>query len=141
MATNARPIGEFTLAIAAEIRSQRSRRKIAQPRFVELAEIPLSTLSALENGRAAIDAEQIARIAAAFNMAPDEFIASAIANSESYTTNEPREVGPLVTSRGSVTARSTDEEHADIEEWVERRPPAPGSNTPNQTGADAIEDR
>lgn len=141
MATNARPIGEFTLAIAAEIRSQRSRRKIAQPRFVELAGIPLSTLSALENGRAAIDAEQIARISNAFDMTPDEFIANAIAHAKTDTTNGTREVGPLVTSRGSVTARSTDEEHADIEEWAARRPPAPGSNTPNPTGADATEDR
>lgn len=141
MATNARPIGEVTLALAAELRARRSRKRITQPAFVELAQIPLSTLSQLENGRAAFDAEQIARIATAFGTTPGAFVDEAIANAEAQPA-DAREVGPLVRSRGSVTGRSTDEEHAKIEDWAEsRQRKAQESSTPSPPESSATEDR
>ncbi len=112
---------------------------LKQDRLSELARIPVSTLSQIENGRMAVDMEQLYRIAAAFNTTPDELIAAATRNAPNYQAPEStRDVGPLVTSTGSVTGKSTEAEHERIEEWSrKRRTPARGSNSPNPPDAEA----
>lgn len=116
--------------------------KLKQDLLSESARIPVSTLSQIENGRVAIDLEQLYRIAAAFDTTVVELVDAATRNAPNYKTPAgSRDVGPLITSTGSVKGRSTEEEHEDIEAWAARRKPARGSRSPNppDSGASSTE--
>lgn len=77
VATNPRDVGEFTRTIANEVRLQRLERRWKQEKLSEKAEINRATLSRMERGVVAIDMEQLDRLAQAFEMAPEELVASA----------------------------------------------------------------
>lgn len=136
MATNARPVGAFTRKVAAEIRSRRKRMLLKQDYVSSTAAIPLSTLSQLENGRSAIDMEQLERLAEVLQISPDGLIREAIRNAPADA-----DMGPLVTSTGSVAAASTADQHASIEAYAEEfQRQARESSTPNPTGPGSTED-
>jgi transcriptional regulator with XRE-family HTH domain len=63
--------------VATEVRVQRAAQKLDQKVLAELAGIPRPTLSRMERGLVAIDMEQLDRLAQAFGMTPEEFMASA----------------------------------------------------------------
>lgn len=82
MATNSREIGELTLALAAEIRVRRAERRWKQSELETRTGIPATTISRMENGLVAIDAEQIAKLGAAFGMSAPRFVAAAVEHAE-----------------------------------------------------------
>lgn len=77
VATNPREVGELTLSIANEVKIQRTAAELTQGQLADQAQIAGSTLSKIERGLMAIDTEQIDRLAAAFKMKPEDFVASA----------------------------------------------------------------
>jgi transcriptional regulator with XRE-family HTH domain len=85
MATNARAIGPLTRQVAAEIRATRARLKLTQDALAMATGIPANSLSQMENGKMAIDVEQIERIALAFGIPPEKFFAAALSNARADT--------------------------------------------------------
>ncbi|WP_159840145.1 helix-turn-helix domain-containing protein [Nocardia sp. CY41] len=63
--------------VATEVRVQRAAKKLDQKKLADLAGIPRPTLSRMERGLVAIDMEQLDRLAHAFGMTPEAFMASA----------------------------------------------------------------
>lgn len=77
MATNGRPVGEFTALIGGEIKIQRKELHILQKDLSAAAQVPVTTLSQMESGKVTIDMEQLHRIATALDMTPEALVGSA----------------------------------------------------------------
>lgn len=143
MATNARDRGPLTRAVAEEMRSLLGALNMNQTDLSRATGIPKATVSSILNGKAAIDIEQVEAIADALEVDPSELMRSARVRYRriigEQTLDDARAVGPLVTSRGSVTARSTDEDHEHVVEWAKsRRKQVRGLSAPSQDqGSDA----
>ncbi len=105
MATNAREIGTLTRLVAAEIRMTRARRRVPQQALSDVTGIPPNSLSQMENCEMVIDMEQLDKIATAFGIDPDVFLASAIRHADA-------DKGPLVTDRASAAGKPS-AEHVD----------------------------
>lgn len=56
------------------MRSQRSKRQMGQAELAAAVDLAISTISRMETGLAAIDLEQLERIAQAFEMEPEQLI-------------------------------------------------------------------
>lgn len=126
MATNARDLGALTEAVAAEIRSIMGVRNMNQADLSRATGIHKATVSSMLNVKSAIDMEQVGKIADALEMDPDELMAGAFVRYRQLLGKrdkqaDERVVGPLVTSRGSVLARATEEERKGIAEHMKRR--------------------
>lgn len=72
MATNSRAVGDSTLTIAAELRAQRTARRLKQEEVSAGSGVPVTTLSKLERGQTAIDSEQIEALARFYGMTGPE---------------------------------------------------------------------
>ncbi|MEV0247900.1 helix-turn-helix transcriptional regulator [Nocardia sp. NPDC050712] len=136
MATNARGTGALTEAVAEEMRALLGARNMNQAALSRATGIHKATVSSMLNARTAIDVEQIAAIATALGVDPSELMRSALERYHRIIGSNPgaddSDVGPLLTSTGSVMARSTDEQHAEITEWARSRAEqARGSSTPS----------
>lgn len=95
VATNARLVGPLTLMVGAQIRSERFSRDMGQAQLAAAAEISVPTISKMENGQAAIDVEQLQRIAAAFKLSPEELINRARRSATAAEITLYREDGSL----------------------------------------------
>lgn len=128
MATNARNVGDLTRAVVTEIRAQRLNRDATQAQLADASGVPLSTLGKIERFESSLDVEQLARLAYAMEIEPNDLLRAALVRYHADATH-----GPLLTSRGSVASRSTDQEHDDIVRWAETHRPRSvrGSKAPS----------
>lgn len=145
MATNARGTGALTAAFVEEVRSLLFERRMTQADLVRTTGIPRATMSSIMNARTHIDLEQIEAIAEALDVHPSELMKSSSERKRLTASNavaQDSDLGPLVQGPGSVTARSTDEQHRRIEEWAEEfERQAPESSTPTRSESSSSEDR
>ncbi|WP_043735454.1 helix-turn-helix domain-containing protein [Nocardia asiatica] len=96
MATSARPIGELTRQLVAEIKAVRTRKNLTQPELAELAGIPAKTYEKIERLERPLGVEQLGAITDAFEVSLDAFVASALANARLYRPDanlNPEEAG------------------------------------------------
>lgn len=109
MATNPREVGDFTLTLAQEVRRQRLRRRWKQDDLSAAADVKQAMLSKIERGLAAIDSEQLLRLAGAFDQNPEDFIVSAKKNKDTPVDREEDIYMPdgrlnPANTRGAVTS-------------------------------------
>lgn len=65
MASKPREVGQLTTAFVAELRAQRGRVGWSRAKLARESGVPLPTLRSIENGTAAIDLQQMEKLASA----------------------------------------------------------------------------
>lgn len=133
MATNARPIGALTRSVVGEIRANLARLEKPQSWLAERSGVPLPTLKKILRKERAVDMEQLDSIARAFDVTPDDFVASALRNSETYQSEQV-----AVHAAGSSQPGIEYAGHPD-EEW-EFLPPSEESRRKASADADRTPD-
>jgi len=125
------------------MRSLLGAANMSQAELSRATGIDKSTVSTVLNAKSSIDVEQVMAIATAFGIDYEELTAGALARYRKMVADDPdADLGPLVTSRGSVIAASTDGQHSDIEQWAdEYQRQARESSTPSPSESSSTEDR
>ncbi|KIA63053.1 hypothetical protein FG87_22115 [Nocardia vulneris] len=78
-----------------------------QDALAAAADIPVDTLSKIERGLAAIDMEQLARIAAAFKLSPDDFIGTALSRANWHHGGRARHLHQVQTADQEAHPKNT----------------------------------
>lgn len=129
MATNARPVGALTRTVVAEIRATLARLERSPAWLAEASGVPLPTLRKILRNERAVDMEQLAQIARAVEITPDEFLAAALRSSQLYRPGAPLPVHGDHPKRpddnweiGTPSQESLDILRADAEAHPDSRP-------------------
>ena len=93
MGTNARVIGDFGLAVAAELRAAIAHAGLSRRAFAQKAHFPLTTLHKTLRGERVIDVEELAQLCDYLDVEPSGILSRA---EQSLSTRGARTLGSRV---------------------------------------------